>query len=146
MATFTLRFKTPPAKNQGSYELAQPSFGRLISGCGPLKGIVNARNFFKNIINCDCLHAKIVAADRLPVVVGVHARAAGYAGPQGDRVWLSRGKQRGCLRPKQSNDVNRRHRGEMSRATVIRHQNLTAGVKHEDLTQSRFAGKRDDAA
>jgi len=61
-------------------------FGRLISGCGPLKGIVNARNFFKNIINCDCLHAKIVAADRLPVVVGVHARAAGDAGPQGDCV------------------------------------------------------------
>ena len=81
------------------YELAQPSFGRSIFGCGPLKGIVNARNFFKDIINCDCLHAKIVAADRLPVVVGVHARAAGDAGPQGDCVWGSRGKQRGCLWP-----------------------------------------------
>ena len=41
------------ATNQGSYELAHPSFGRLISRCGPLKRIVNARNFFKNIINCD---------------------------------------------------------------------------------------------
>ena len=74
-----------------------------------LQRIVNARNVFKNIVNGDCLHAKIVAADRLPVVVGVHARAAGDARPQGDRVWRSRGKQRGCLRPEQSDDVNRRH-------------------------------------
>jgi hypothetical protein len=47
---------------RGAYELAQPSFARLISGCGPLKRIMNAGNFCKNIINCDCLHAKIVAA------------------------------------------------------------------------------------
>src|SRR5437667_11376431 len=33
----------------------------------------------------------------------------------------------------------------MSRAAVIRHQNLTAGVKHEHLPQSRFSGKPDDA-
>ena len=33
----------------------------------------------------------------------------------------------------------------MSRATVIRHQNLTARVKHEHLPQSRFSGKPDDA-
>ena len=33
----------------------------------------------------------------------------------------------------------------MSRAAVIRHQNLTAGVKHEDLPQSRFSGKPDNA-
>src|SRR6266536_5185090 len=64
-----------------TYELAHPSFGRLISGCAPLKRIVNACNFFKNIINCDCLHTKIVAADRLPVVVGVHAGTARNAGP-----------------------------------------------------------------
>src|SRR5207247_8699934 len=75
-----------------TYELAHPSFGRLISGCGPLKRIVNARNFFKNIINCDCLHAKIVAADRLPIVVGIHARTARDASPQGSHVWRSRGK------------------------------------------------------
>ena len=69
------------------YELAHPSLCRLISGSAPLKGIVNVRNFFENIIHCDCLHAKIVAADRLPVVVGVHARTARDAGPQGGRVW-----------------------------------------------------------
>jgi len=62
-------------------------FGRSISGCSPLHGIVNARNFFKNIVNCDCLHADIVAADRLSVVVSVHARTAGDASPQGGRVW-----------------------------------------------------------
>ena len=33
----------------------------------------------------------------------------------------------------------------MSRATVIRHQNRTAGVKDEHLPQSRFSGKPDDA-
>src|SRR5438067_4368928 len=33
----------------------------------------------------------------------------------------------------------------MSRATVIRHQNLTARVQREHLPQSRFSGKRDDA-
>src|SRR6266571_4864260 len=103
-------------------------------------------NFFKNIINCDCLHAKIVAADRLPVVVSVYAWTARDAGPQGGRVWRSRGKQRGCLRPEQGDDANRRHRGKMSRATVIRHQNLTPRVKHEYLPQSRFSGEPDDAA
>src|SRR5205807_9046397 len=41
-----------------TYELAHLSFGRLLSGRAPLKRIVNTRNFFKNIINCDCLHAK----------------------------------------------------------------------------------------
>src|SRR5262249_44093864 len=76
----------------GIYELAQPSFARLISGGGPLKRIVNVRHSFKNIINCDCLHAKIVAAYRLPVVVGVHARTARNAGPQGGRVRRSCGK------------------------------------------------------
>ena len=84
--------KRGEAKLDATYELAHPSFGRLISGSGPLKRIVNARNFFKNIVNCDCLHAKIVAADRLPVVVGVHARTARDASPQGGRVWRSRGK------------------------------------------------------
>jgi len=38
------------------------------------------------------LHAKIVAADRLPVVVRVHARTARDAGPQGGRVRRLRGK------------------------------------------------------
>ena len=33
----------------------------------------------------------------------------------------------------------------MSRSTVIRHQNLTEGVKDEHLPQSRFSGKPDDA-
>src|SRR6476646_5918210 len=33
----------------------------------------------------------------------------------------------------------------MSRATVIRHQNLTARVQREHLSQSRFSGKPDDA-
>src|SRR6476646_11377199 len=33
----------------------------------------------------------------------------------------------------------------MSRATVIRHQNLTTRVQREHLSQSRFSGKPDDA-
>ena len=50
------------------------------------------------------------------------------------------------LLAEQGDDANRRHGGEMSRSTVIRHQNLTACIKREHLAQSRFSGKWDDAA
>src|SRR5436190_1065739 len=75
-----------------TYQLAHPTLCKLISRCRALTRIVNARDFFKNIVNRNCLHTKIVAADRLPVVVGVHARTACDAGPESDRVCRSRGK------------------------------------------------------
>jgi hypothetical protein len=74
--------KRSEAKIGATYELAHV-FRQINFRMRPLHGIVNARNFFKNIVNCDCLHADIVAADRLSVVVSVHARTARDAGPQG---------------------------------------------------------------
>src|SRR5262249_22546930 len=58
-------------------------------------------------------------------------------------VWRSRGKQRGRLRSKQGDDVNRRQRRKMSWATVVRDQNFTAHVKHEQLPKRRFSGETD---
>ena len=122
-------------------ELAHQSLYKLISWWSPLKRIVNARDFLKNVTNRDRLHAKIVAADRLPIVVGVHARAACDAGPEGGCVRGARGKQRRCLWTKQGDDANRCHGSEMRRAAVVRDQNLAPRIKDEDLTQSCFPGE-----
>src|SRR5207249_645578 len=71
----------------------------------------------------------------------IHCLAVNWLGMQKRRKANCNGEED---YPKRD-EANRRHRGKMSWATVIRHQNLTAGVKHEHLPQSRFSGKPDDA-
>src|SRR5436309_14012567 len=68
-------------RNRRRLSVGKPIVVQFNFCCRALTRIVDAGDFFKNVINCDCLHAKIVAADRLPVVVGVHARTACDASP-----------------------------------------------------------------
>src|SRR5438067_10520817 len=92
-----------------------------------------------DLIDGDRVHARVVDARRKPVVVDVHARAAGE--PCGDRltVWPERTENEGRLGAKKDDAVYVRQRSEVPLAAIIGDQHIGKRVEHEYLAQGRAA-------
>src|ERR1700733_10405130 len=83
----------------------------------------------EDVIHGDRLHADVITANALPVVVSVYTRAAGQLHIDWYGARSQRAKQERRLRPEQGDDGDRGHGSEVSRTAIVGNKQLGQRVE-----------------